>query len=466
MTATIFFYILISISIGLYFSKRVKTGDDFIRAGRNLPFIIIFAMVFATWFGAETVLGISATFLEEGLSGLASDPFGASACLITFGIFFAKKLYRMNLLTLGDFFRKKYNRHIEFTISILIIISYLGWISAQITALGLVIFILSDGIITKELGILLGSCIVLTYTIMGGMWAIATTTFIQMVVILIGLLLVSFEIVDLAGGLTNVIAKANFDGKLHVLPSIESLDFLLWIAAFLTMALGSIPQQDVFQRANSAKNEKIASIGTTLGGVIYLVFATIPLVLAYSAFIIDPAGTSKLMEIDSQLVLPKLILLNTSDWIQILFFGSLISVILSTAAGTLLAPGVLFTQNVARYLGLELGDKNFLKATRISILLFTVMITIYAMSSNENIHKMVENAYRVTLAGAFVPLVFGMFWKKANSQGAGLAITLGIFSWLFLEFFFADLIIEPQLVGLVFSFIGMIVGSLFIEKAK
>jgi Na+/proline symporter len=210
----------------------------------------------------------------------------------------------------------------------------------------------------------------------------------------------------------------------------------------------------------------IASIGTTLGGLIYLLFASIPLILAYSAFIIDPAGTSKLMEIDSQLVLPKLILSNTSDWIQILFFGSLVSVILSTAAGTLLAPGVLFTQNIVKYVGLELGDKNFLKATRVSILLFMVVITIYAMSSNETIHKMVENAYRVTLAGAFVPLVFGIFWKKANSQGAGLAITLGIFSWLFLEFFFADLIIEPQLVGLVFSFIGMIVGSLFIEKVK
>ena len=466
MTTTIFLYILISISIGIYFSKRAKTGDDFIRAGRNLPFIIVFAMVFATWFGAETVLGISATFLEEGLTGLASDPFGASACLIIFGIFFAKKLYRMDLLTLGDFFRRKYNKHVEFIISILIIISYLGWISAQITALGLVFFILSEGIISKDFGILLGSFIVLTYTVMGGMWAIATTTFIQMVVILIGLFFVTFEIVDLAGGLANVIAKANFDGKLHVLPTVDSLDFLLWIAAFLTMALGSIPQQDVFQRANSAKNENIASIGTTFGGLIYLVVATTPLILAYSAFIIDPAETSKLMEIDSQLVLPELILSNTSDWVQILFFGSLVSVILSTAAGTLLAPGVLFTQNVVRYLGLELGDKNFLKATRVSILIFMAVITIYAISSNETIHKMVENAYRVTLAGAFVPLVFGMFWKKANSQGAVLAITLGVFSWLFLEFFFGDFIIEPHLVGLVFSFIGMIIGSLFIEKAR
>jgi len=105
----IYLYILLSILIGLYFSRKAKTADDFIRAGRNLPFLIVFAMVFATWFGAETVLGISATFLEEGLIGLASDPFGAAACLIIFGLFFAKKLYRMNLLTLGDYFRKKYN---------------------------------------------------------------------------------------------------------------------------------------------------------------------------------------------------------------------------------------------------------------------------------------------------------------------------------------------------------------------
>ncbi len=460
----IFLYILVSILLGLYFSKRTKTADDFIRAGRNLPFFIIFAMVFATWFGAETVLGISATFLEEGIIGLASDPFGAAACLIIFGLFFAKKLYSMNLLTLGDFFRKKYNRHIELIISVLIIISYLGWISAQITALGLVFSVLSNDGISNHNGILLGATIVLGYTVVGGMWSIAVTTFLQMVVIVIGLTFALAETTSLAGGIASVISRANIDGKLLFLPAIDSFEFLFWIAAFLTMALGSIPQQDVFQRANAAQSARIASIATTFGGLFYLIFASVPLVLAYTAFIIDPTETSKLMEIDSQLVLPNLILNHTSIWLQIIFFGSLISVILSTASGTLLAPSVLFTQNVIQYFGKKLEKNQLVLATRLTLFVFITIVCLYSISSNDTIHTMVENAYRVTLAGAFVPLVAGLFWKRANSSGAMLAILLGITSWLALEILELDLPIEPQIIGLLFSIIGMVLGSLSIAK--
>jgi SSS family solute:Na+ symporter len=103
------------------------------------------AMVFATWFGAETVLGIPATFLEGNLGGLISDPFGASLCLVLFGLFFARKLYRMNLLTIGDFYRERYDRNVEVVTGIAIALSYLGWVSAQVTALGLVFNVLSDG---------------------------------------------------------------------------------------------------------------------------------------------------------------------------------------------------------------------------------------------------------------------------------------------------------------------------------
>ena len=462
----IFLYILLSVLIGLYFSRKTKTADDFIRAGRNLPFLIVFAMVFATWFGAETVLGISATFLEEGLIGLASDPFGASACLIIFGLFFAKKLYRMNLLTLGDYFRAKYNKHIELTISALIIISYLGWIAAQITALGLVFSLLSNDSISNTNGILLGAFIVLCYTIVGGMWSIAVTTFLQMIVIIVGLVLATAETTSLAGGIGAVIAQADLDGKLLFLPSIDSLEFLFWIAAFLTMALGSIPQQDVFQRANAAQNASIASVATTFGGIFYLIFASVPLLLAYTSFIIDPLETSKLMEIDSQLVLPSLILNHTSSWLQIIFFGSLVSVILSTASGTLLAPSVLFTQNIVSYFSKKLEPHQLMIATRITIFVFVVIVCMYSISSNNTIHTMVENAYRVTLAGAFTPLVAGLFWKRANSSGAGLAIVLGITSWLALEFLELNLPIEPQLIGLILSIVGMILGSAFLAKSS
>jgi Na+/proline symporter len=180
-------YLVISIGIGVYAATKVHNARDYISAGRSLPIYIVMAMVFATWFGAETVLGIPAAFMEGDLGGLITDPFGASLCLILFGIFFAKKLYRMNLLTIADFYRERFDKRVEVITGIAIVLSYLGWVSAQITALGLVFNILSDGQITQAQGILIGAAVVLTYTLYGGMWSVALTTFFQMIIIVLGL---------------------------------------------------------------------------------------------------------------------------------------------------------------------------------------------------------------------------------------------------------------------------------------
>ena len=465
MIEIIFIYIFLAICVGLYASRFVNNIGDFITAGKSLPLVIILAMVFATWFGAESVLGISATFLEEGLSGLASDPLGASACLILFGLFFAKPLYKANLLTLGDFFKRNYSQEVEIIISGCIIISYIGWISAQISALGLIFFVLSEGNISEFTGIIAGAMIVLSYTLAGGMWSIAVTTFVQMIFIVLGLVLVSMEAANLSGGVTEVIQQANADGKLELFPSPSFYEFFLWVAAFLTMALGSIPQQDVFQRANAAKSERAAVWGTTLGGIFYFLFAAVPLFLAYSAFLIDPTETARLMEQDSQLVLPTLVLNHMPFWLQVLFFGSLVSVILSTAAGTLLAPSVLFTNNVVKYFVPNISNVRLLLYTRLAIIFFTVIVIFYAVNSKIGIHEMVENAYRVTLAGAFVPLAAGLFWSKASNFGAVLAIVFGVSSWLLLEIIKFEIPIEPQLIGLFFSLIGMIVGT-YLKPSK
>jgi Na+/proline symporter len=164
-------YLVLSIGIGLYAATKVHSASDYITAGRSLPMIVVVAMVFATWFGAETVLGIPATFLDENLGGTISDPFGASLALILFGLFFARPLYRMKLLTLGDFFRQRYNRPVEVVISSAIALSYLGWVSAQVRA-GLVFNVLSSNAITQQEGILIGAAVVLLYTYSGacGQW--------------------------------------------------------------------------------------------------------------------------------------------------------------------------------------------------------------------------------------------------------------------------------------------------------
>ena len=452
-------YLGISIAIGLYAATKVHNARDYITAGRNLPMAFVLAMVFATWFGAETVLGISATFLEEGFRGLISDPLGASICLVLFGLVFARPLYRMNLITLGDYFRIRYNRQTELLISICIIVSYLGWVSAQISALGLTFNVLSNNLISMSDGMLIGAGVVLVYTLFGGMWSVALTTFVQMIVIVIGLLLVANNAADQAGGVANVIAKANAEGKFNFLPTHDPIDMLGWVAALLTIALGSIPQQDVFQRVNAAKSESIAIWGTALGGIAYFFFASVPLFLAYTAIMIDPQMVNKFLAMDSQMILPTLILDHMPLYIQVIFFGALISVIMSTASGTLLAPSVTFTENILKGFYRHMTDKQFLWATRVTVFIFTCIVTYYAVATQTKIHTMVENAYRITLAGAFVPLVAGLFWKKASDLGALLAITFGLTIWLLLEFMGIEEPVEPQLIGLFASLIGMILGS-------
>lgn len=452
-------YLAVSVAIGLYAATRVHNARDYIVAGRNLPFVFVLAMVFATWFGAETVLGISATFIDEGFRGLISDPLGASLCLVLFGLIFARPLYRMNLLTLGDFFRVRYNRNTEVALSLAIIVSYLGWVGAQMAALGLVFNVLSDGAISINQGVFIGAAVVLVYTLFGGMWSVALTTFVQMIVIILGLLYVTYLAGDMAGGFNTVIAKAAAEGKFEFLPTLDTLDMLAWIAALLTMALGSIPQQDVFQRVNASKNERVAVWGTTIGGFAYFFFAAVPLFLAYSATLIDAEMVEKFMDVDSQLILPSLIVNYMPFAAQVVFFGALLSVIMSTASGTLLAPSVTFSENILRGFWPSMTDRQLLACTRGAVCAFAVLVAVYAVSTDATIHHMVESAYRITLAGAFVPLVAGLFWKRANNLGATLAIVLGIGTWLMLELFVPEGDIEPQLFGLAVSALGMIIGG-------
>jgi solute:Na+ symporter, SSS family len=459
-------YLVVSIGIGIYAATKVHNAKDYIAAGRSLPFYIVMAMVFATWFGAETVLGIPATFLKEDLGGLISDPFGASLCLVLFGLFFARKLYRMNLLTIGDFYRERYDRKVEVITGIAIALSYLGWVSAQVTALGLVFNVLSDGIITQQQGILIGAAVVLMYTLYGGMWSVALTTFFQMIVIVIGLIYIAWLISGMTGGVAPVIEHAAGNEKFNFWPEMNAVALVAFISGLLTMGFGSIPQQDVFQRANSAKNENIAAWSTVAGGVAYFLFAAVPLYMAYAANLIDPELAAKWLADDSQKLLPELIKGHLPLFAQVIFYGALLSVIMSTASGTLLAPSVTISENVLKDFitrRRHLPDHQLLVITRWVVAVFTVLVTIYALWALEKetgIHQMVENAYKVTLVLAFVPLVAGLYWPRATTRGAYWAIGLGLLTWIPLEILAPEGAIPPQFAGFLMACAGMLAGSL------
>jgi SSS family solute:Na+ symporter len=457
----VIFYLLITIAIGLWAAKRVKNTADFAIAGRHLPLAMIVTTTFATWFGSETVLGIPAKFVAGGLNSVVEDPFGAGTCLILVGLFFAAKLYKMTLLTISDYYRERFGRGIEVAASLIIILSYLGWVSAQVTALGLVFNVLSTGVISPPMGMVLGTVSILAYTLFGGMWSVAVTDFVQMIILVAGLFILAVFAGNQAGGADKVVALAVSKDLFRFWPEPTMKDILFFVAASITMMLGSIPQQDVFQRVMSAKDVKAATRGPVIGGICYILFAAVPMFLVTSALIIMPEQTAALLKDDPQKVLPTLVLERMPFVMQVLFFGALLSAIKSTASATLLAPSVTFVENIWRQFFPRQSDRQELRTMRITVLLFSAFVCTYAISlQGKPIYEMVSGAYQVTLVGAIVPLAAGLYWKRATTQGAVFSMVLGLLAWLVFLATPAGEAFPAQLAGILMALLGMLIGSL------
>ena len=456
-------YLLGTLALGVWAGTRIKNTADFAIAGRSLPLVMVITTTFATWFGAETVMGIPAKFVQGGLNAIVEDPFGAGTCLILVGLFFASKLYRMNLLTIGDFYRQRYGKGIEVFCSAAIILSYLGWVAAQITALGLVFSVLTNGAMSETAGMVVGTLAVLVYVVVGGFLAVAWTDFIQMIVLVVGMSIIAWFSADLAGGAGVVLDKVASQDLWRFLPEPSFHDAAFFIAAGLTMMLGSIPQQDVYQRVMSAKDAKTARNGAVIGGASYILFAFVPMFVVASAVVVMGDEAMKLAQDDYQRVLPTFVMAKMPLVMQILFFGALLSAIKSTSSATLLAPATSFVENILKNLRPHMGDHQQLRAMRFSIVAFAGLVLAYAIAmQGTSIYDLVSSAYQITLVGAFVPLVFGLYWRRSSTQGAIASVTAGIAVWIvFLpqvsllgEFF------PGQLAGLIAAVVGMLAGSL------
>ena len=468
LISSVVLYLLGTLGLGVWAGSRIKNTADFAVAGRSLPLIMVVTTTFATWFGAETVMGIPAKFVQGGLGSLIEDPFGAGTCLILVGLFFATRLYKLNLLTIGDYYRARFGKGIEIFCSAAIILSYLGWVAAQITALGLVFSVLTGGAMSETAGMIVGTLAVLIYVVIGGFLAVAITDFIQMIVLVIGLSIIAVFSSKLTGGTAPVFAMAAKAHLWNAAPEASFHGIAAFIGSAVTMMLGSIPQQDVYQRVMSAKTAPTARAGAVIGGASYILFAFVPMFVVACAVVVmghsalDLAGGN-----DYQKLLPTFVLTRMPLVMQILFFGALLSAIKSTSSATLLAPATSFVENILKNIRPHTNDRQQLLAMRITIVVFAALVLAYAIGMRgTSIYDLVGEAYKVTLVGAFVPLVMGLYWKRASTQGAILSLALGIGTWIGLSISPLADAFPSQLAGLIAAFIGMIAGSLAPQVLK
>jgi SSS family transporter len=395
-------------------------------AGRSLPMVLSTSALFATWFGSETVFGASSEFLKGGLFAVIEDPFGAALCLLLFGLFFAPRLYAMNLLTLGDFFKIRFGRKTELIASIFMVPSYFGYTAGQLVALGLILNVVTG--IPVWQGVVFSSLVVTVYTFMGGMWAISITDFIQSIVIIAGLVVLAIVLADKAGGVTVVFEQVPAE-NFRFLPDWDITSVLTYLAAWSVLGLGSIPSQDIFQRVMSSSSQRTAVRSCFYASGLYLTVAMLPLFISLCVKFLYPEQVTG----DTQLTLPSMVMAHTALPIQVLFFGSLLSAILSTTSSSILAPAAIFSENIVKpLLKRPLTDRQFLFLTRLSVLIFSLGATVMGCLKSD-IYELVGVSSILSLVSLFIPMVFGLYWKRTSGTGAISSMFAGMAVWMYYE---------------------------------
>ncbi len=449
-------YLSINLFVGWWASRKIVNTEDFVLAGRGLSLGLSAMVTFATWFGSETMMGAPSEFIEHGIAGVIEEPFGAALCLILVGLFYARTFYRLNILTFCDYFKIRFGATAELVSAVVMIPSYFGWIAAQLIAMGTVLEVIMGW--PLQTGIWLSALLVMTYTLMGGMWSVSVTDFFHNIVLIIGLVILFFVLEEKIGGITPVLNQSPKGFFSFAPPSFSGLGIAQYITAWITVGLGSIPQQDIFQRVMASKNENTAVRASVLAGFLYISVALLPLFIALMAKYLHP----ELMQSDNRMLIPNLVMKHTNIFLQILFFGALISAVLSTTSGAILAPASVLGENIIKPFFPKLADKQLLLIIRIAVVLVT-FASIWMASSRQDIFALVGESSAFSLVSLFVPLTVGLYWKKANATGCIASMLLGLGSWAMCNFIY-ETAFPASLIGLLVSLGSMIMGSFWKEK--
>jgi len=435
-TAVILIYLAVTLGIGLFASRRVRTLSDYVLAGRNVPLWLVMPTMFALWFGAETVMGSSYAIAAQGIGGdVLVDPVGAALCLVLYGLFFAGPLYRTGNLTIVDFFRDRFGMESSVVAACISAPTYLFWVAAQLLALGFILDRIAGFGLVPAMA--LGSLVIVVYTWRGGMWAITITEFIEMLVIVACLLAVlAVASADSPTGLAAALEAFADDGKLDVFAALSSdpalsstgiplLGAFEFAALLLAVGAGSLPSQDVYERVNSGRSERVGIWGAVGGGLIYLAIACVPLALGVLAA--ADLGAESVERLGESLILE--LVDRHGGAMSIAFYAALISAVLSTASAAILAPSVLIGLNVGRPLRPGMSDRELLRMTRRIVLGFT-LVAFFIGCSGERIHDLVEISSTLSLVSLAVPLTAGLYWRRARPAGAVAAMIGGLAVYL------------------------------------
>ena len=410
-------YVLAQFAIGIYLSRRIRTEDDYLVAGRSLGYGLGTLTIFATWFGAETCIGAAGAIYASGLSGGVSDPFGYGLCLILMGLVFAVPLWRRRLTTLGDLFRQRFGSAVERLAVVLMIPTSLLWAAAQIRAFGQVLTA-STGLAIAGT-VTLAAAVVIAYTVFGGMLADAWTDMVQGIVLIAGLGALLVMVVAEVGTETLSTLQPFRPGP----EGAAAPSALAILEEWAIPLCGSVLAAELVSRVIATRSPQVARRSSLMGGGVYLAVGMIPVLIGLLGFQLLPglAEPEQVLPLMAQRFLPPAL--------YILFAGALVSAILSTVDSALLVAGSLLSHNLVVPSFPGISERGKVRVARGGVMLFGVLAYLLALRADW-IYGLVEEASAFGSAGIFVVIVFGLFTRFGGGVTATATLLTGMAAWV------------------------------------
>ena len=439
-------YIVIMIGIGIWSARKTHSVAEFAVAGRSLPLWLCTATVVATWFGGGTMIGAAGAAYDDGMLGVIADPFGGALCLALVGLFFVRLFRRLRYFSFIEFVEQRFGLLAGLVASMAALMSSLMWVAGMLVAFAVILETLTG--VPMVVGIIGGAVVVVVYTSLGGMLAVALTDFVQFVVIAIGLVvLLAVVLVDVGGW--SAIAAQLPEHTFRMIPLEHSLDrWLLYLRAWVIFGLADIASQSLLQRAMSARSERVAQNSFYLGSLLYLGFGLIPVMLGIIAIVSMPGLDN------AEAVVPALALQHLPPAAIALFVGALLAAIMSSCDSALLAAATVISTNLLPWVRRDPSDALRLAVIRGAIPAGGLIAVIAALNA-QVVFDTVLDANMLMLAAVIAPFILGVWWRKANRIGALAAMAAGVVAWIVASYGWPE---RPgDLVGFVVSLATMLI---------
>ena len=413
-------YVAVQFAVGVWVSRSVKSVSDFIVGGRSLGIVLVTFSVYATFFGAEAIVGTGGAVYENGLKGAAADPFGYGIAILIVAFVFARTLWAKGHLTFADVFRDRYSPAVERLVVLALLPGSIFWAAAQIRAFGQVFTTISP--ITLMAAMSIGTLVVVAYSALGGLLADAWTDLVQGIAIVVGLVLLAVVVTVDQGGLISAFGNVDTE-RLQWSPAADG-----WLALLETLAVpicGTIVAVEIVSRVLAARSATVAVRGTALGGLLYIVVGLIPV---YVALI----GASAVPGLDDpEQIISKIAVTRLPTLAYIVFIGAMISAMLSTVDTILLASSAQLSHNLLFRIFPVASPARELLLTRLTLVALTLIAFVLAATAT-NIKELVETASAAGSSGVVVITVFGLFTRFGGTRAAIAAMVVGVGGWLLL----------------------------------